>query len=75
LIGFRPPRSGDFRSVDTYSRFNFEKLVSQYCLQVDDRVKKGGCLWVLTDDANSWVSESLKACGFSYRPGRGWWKE
>jgi hypothetical protein len=75
LIQFRPPRSGDFRSADTYSRFNFEKLVSQYCLQVDDRVKKGGCLWVITDDANSWVSESLRAWGFSYRRGRGWWKE
>jgi hypothetical protein len=75
LIGFRPPRSVDTRPTDTYSQLNFEKLVSQYRLEVDDLVTRGGCLWVRTDDINPRVSESLKAWGFTYRRGRGWWKE
>jgi hypothetical protein len=75
LIGFRPPRPADFRSADSYSRLNLEKLVSQYRLEVDDYVKRGGCLWVITDDTNPRVSEPLKAWGFIYRRGRGWWKE
>jgi EH_Signature domain len=75
LIGFRPPQPGEVRSVDTYSRLNFERLVSQYRLEVEDLVKRGGCLWVRTDDANPRVCESLKAWGFTYRRGKGWWKE
>jgi len=75
LIGFRPSRSVDTRPTDAYSQLNFEKLVSQHRLEVDDLVPKGGCLWVRTDDVNPRVSESLAAWGFTYRRGRGWWKE
>jgi hypothetical protein len=75
LIGLRPPRTADTRPTDTYGQLNFEKLVSQHRLEVDDLVTRGGCLWVRTDDANPRVSESLAAWGFTYRRGRGWWKE
>jgi EH_Signature domain len=59
----------------TFSRLGFNKFTLRNGLQVDDLVMKGGCLWVRTDAANAHVCESLKNWGFTYRHGKGWWKE
>jgi hypothetical protein len=59
----------------SFSRLDFERFISRFGLAVDDRLHKGGCLWVRTDAANPQVCESLKNWGFSYREGKGWWRE
>ena len=59
----------------SFSRLDFERFISRFGLAVDDRLHKGGCLWVRTDAANAQVCESLKNWGFSYRDGKGWWRE
>jgi hypothetical protein len=64
-----------YGGVDLFSRLDFEKLMSKHGLKVEDLLKKGGCLWVRTDDANLLISGQLKAWGFTYKRGKGWWKE
>ena len=62
-------------AVTRFSRLDFEKLTSKHGLKVDDLLKKGGCLWVRTGDANPVICAQLKAWGFTYKRGKGWWKE
>jgi hypothetical protein len=64
-----------YGGVTLFSRLDFEKLVSKHGLEVNDLLKKGGCLWVRTDDANPLICGQLKAWGFTYKRGKGWWKE
>ena len=61
--------------VNLFSRLDFEKLMSKHRLKVEDLLKKGGCLWVRTDDANPLICGQLKAWGFTYKRGKGWWRE
>ena len=54
---------------------DFVKLVAKHLLRVDDRRHKGGSLWVMTDDRNFAIADPLKALGFHYKAGKGWWRE
>ena len=54
---------------------DFVRFINKYKLCVTDNRKKGGALWVLTDDFNYITSDQLKAWGFRYKAGKGWWKE
>jgi hypothetical protein len=58
-----------------FSRTQFEIFASRHRLVVEDFLKKGGSLWVRTDDSNDTVSFCLKAFGFKYKPAKGWWRE
>lgn len=52
-----------------------ESLLATYKVQGEDKRPQGGALWILADDSNRAFSSKMKELGFSYRAGRGWWKE
>jgi len=58
--------------------FSDEKL-SQFCdrrnLQIRDLRGWRGNLWVNTDESDELVSSQLRAWGFIYKPGKGWWRQ
>lgn len=54
---------------------DLESLLRAYQVQGEDKRPQGGALWVLADDSHAGFSSKVKALGFSYRSGRGWWKE
>lgn len=58
-----------------FNWLDFQKLITKHSLRVDDRRYKGGSLWVITDDLNSAIADPLKAWGFRYKTGKGWWME
>jgi hypothetical protein len=41
---------------------------------VDDKRAQGGNLWLLADQSNPALNESLTAWGFAPKSGRGWWR-
>jgi hypothetical protein len=53
----------------------FDTVISRFGLRVNDLRSKGGCIWILTDDRNPSVCFQLKSLGFSYKSGKGWWRE
>jgi hypothetical protein len=63
------------RSKALFSRMEFEIFASRQRLIVEDFLKKGGSLWVRKDDSDENVSSGLRAFGFTYKPGKGWWRE
>jgi hypothetical protein len=44
-------------------------------LRLEDHRHDGGYLWVHGGDARPEISRQMKAWGFAYRPGRGWWRK
>ena len=52
-----------------------EKFAENWKLKIEDHRLKGGALWVTADDRTSAVSYALKAWGFRYKTGKGWWRE
>lgn len=65
------------RSTDReVSQRAFEKFVSEKRLRFADHRRKGGALWVMTDDSDPVVTAQLKAWGFRWAAHkRGWWKD
>ncbi len=43
-------------------------------LTIDDLSDKNGNLWVRTGDDDLYVNKALLDWGFTYRPGKGWWR-
>jgi hypothetical protein len=54
---------------------NIEKFAADWKLKVEDNRPVGGALWVCTDDSRAAISYALKNWGFSYKYGKGWWRE
>ena len=63
-----PPTRGP-----AFSERELSRLCDPRRLQIEDFRDRNGNLWVLTDDADGYVSSQLRAWGFAYRSGRGWW--
>jgi len=43
-------------------------------LPVEDLRARGGNFWVRTENSSRAVNATLRSMGFSYKPGKGWWK-
>lgn len=52
-----------------------EAILKGYGVEGEDRRPQGGALWVLADDSHSAFSSKVRALGFRYRSGKGWYKE
>ncbi len=52
----------------------FYTFARAHQLSVEDMRTRGGSLWVRTDNNTYAVNAALRSMGFSYKPGKGWWK-
>ena len=56
-----------------------ERELSRLCdtrrLRIEDLRDRNGNLWVLTGDADGYVSSQLRSWGFSFKAGKGWWRK
>jgi hypothetical protein len=71
---FAQPRQA-YQPKRSFNRTDFNKFTVRHALEVHDLVRQGGCLWVRTDAGDAEVCASLRGWGFTYRHGKGWWKE
>lgn len=74
-----PPPAPERRALPTpafevYSEENIRRLARRHNASIDDRREKGGALWLLMGDAPE-ARRILKAWGFQYSEGKGWWKK
>lgn len=75
-----PPQVQEQRSLpistsEIYSDDNVFRLAASYGAMVEDRRgKSGGSLWLVMGDAPE-ARQVLKAWGFQYSEGKGWWKK
>jgi EH_Signature domain len=51
------------------------KLLGTHKYKVEDNRSKGGAYWVLVEHGDSAFLTKLRAAGFRYKLGKGWWKE
>jgi hypothetical protein len=77
VMSVRPaqPMKAKAAQVSRFNWLDFEKLVAKHSLRVIDHRDRSGSLWVKTNDLNAAIADSLKAWGFRYKTGKGWWKE
>ena len=54
---------------------DLEDLLTYYKFEAEDRRSQGGAFWILTDDSKSAFSSKIRGLGFSYRAGKGWYRE
>jgi len=59
---------------EVYSEENVRRLAGRYNASIVDRREKGGALWLVMGDAPE-AQRILKAWGFQYSEGKGWWKK
>ena len=52
-----------------------QTLAKNWNLKIEDHRGAGGALWVIADDKGLAIEYALKAWGFRYKAGRGWWRE
>lgn len=65
--------SADWRGKP-YTRSVLYEFATRFQLKLEDLSRQNGNLWVRTDDAEAEINAVLKHWGFSYKPGKGWWK-
>lgn len=57
----------------------FDRELARLCddrrLRIEDLRDRNGNLWVLTGDADGYVSSQLRSWGFSFKAGKGWWRK
>ncbi len=68
-----PWRSGSYYT--TGNETNIRTFCQAFKLDMEDDQLFGGYLWIKTDDQTSIINQQLRAWGFAYRPGRGWFRK
>lgn len=63
------PRSEIFNEV------NMKELSRRIGGYIEDNRAKGGALWIRANDHNPEARRVLRSWGFSYKLGKGWWKD
>lgn len=68
-----PWRSGSY--YPTHSDAMLHTFCQAFNLTTEDARSFGGYLWIKTNDQTSIINQQLRAWGFTYRSGRGWFRE
>ncbi len=63
------------RARPPFSDVELQRLATAHGLRIDDHRPRDGALWVRTDDANSTINAMLRAWAFTYKRGKGWYRE
>lgn len=74
-----PPPAPERRPLPTpasevYSEENLRRLAMRFNASIVDRREKGGALWLVMGDSPE-ARRVLRAWGFDYATGKGWWKK
>ncbi len=66
-----------FSKSEPFSMMALHMYAKEKNLKVEDfsAGDRGGNLWVRTDDADLRVTEKLASWNFTYKPGKGWWRQ
>ena len=67
-----PWASGSYYT--TCNTSTIKTFCQAFKLVTDDASHSGGYFWILADDQTSIINQQLRTWGFSYRPGRGWFR-
>jgi EH_Signature domain len=70
--GMSPVRK---EAAPLFSWMDLERHVAKYGLKVADKRRLGGAYWVLIDNTLPEQTNPLRAWGFRYKAGKGWWRE
>lgn len=81
-FGIRVSKAGEipepWQSGSYYTNWN-ETNIRTFCqafrLDMEDARLFGGYLWIQTNDQTPIINQQLRAWGFAYRPGRGWFRK
>lgn len=65
-----PWRSGSYYT--TGNETHYRSFCQALNLDIEDARPFNGYLWIKTDDQTSIINQQLRAWGFAYRPGKGW---
>jgi len=62
--------------IPDFDETKFNEFIKKYSLYSIDKRHIGGALWVQFEHSqDSEIADGLRNMGFTYRPGRGWWRE
>lgn len=67
-----PWRSGSYYT--TGNETHYRSFCQALNLDIEDARPFNGYLWIKTDDQTSIINQQLRAWGFAYRPGKGWYR-
>lgn len=70
----RQPSAAPQRTNLEYSDAALARYLTQHGLKSEDFRSRNGALWVNLDRESGEQARQLRAWGFRYRAGRGWWK-
>lgn len=65
-----PWRSGSY--YKTGNETNYRSFCQAFNLDIEDARSLGGYFWIRANDQTSIINQQLRAWGFTYRPGKGW---
>jgi len=54
--------------------YMIEEFARTHGFQIEDFSDRNGHFWILTDDRDREVSNTLSSWGFHYRSDKGWWR-
>lgn len=69
-----PWRSGSYYNYTAGNAANIKTFCQTFKLGMEDPRLSGGYFWILADDQTTIINQQLRAWGFSYRAGRGWFR-
>jgi len=67
-----PWRSGSYYT--TGNETHYRSFCQALNLDIEDARPFNGYLWIKTDEQTSIINQQLRAWGFAYRPGKGWYR-
>ena len=74
LSAFQQPHRPVTTSAPSVKAAEITAFARKFGISIEDHRSQGGSLWLFTDEADNHAVAQLKAWGFKFRPGKGWWR-